>query len=60
MYLQNVDDVYDLKWNDSIRYGDLFKRAEWEWSSYNFEQADVEHHREMFDRYEAHCKKLLA
>ena len=29
MYLQDVDDVYELQWAPGIRYGDLYKRAEW-------------------------------
>ena len=42
MYLQDVDDVYDLDYGGGLKYGDLFKRAEWEWSTYNFEEAPVD------------------
>ena len=35
MYIQDVDSVYDLKWNDNITYGDVFKQAEFENSTYH-------------------------
>jgi glycyl-tRNA synthetase alpha chain len=59
MYLQDVDDVYDLEWAPGIRYGEIFKRAEWEWSTYNFERADVDLHQTLFDRYERQVGDLL-
>ncbi|MCB9708543.1 MAG: glycine--tRNA ligase subunit alpha [Myxococcales bacterium] len=59
MYLQGINNVYDLQWNDSVKYGDIKKRAEWEWSSYNFERADVQMHFDLFEKYEAQGKILL-
>lgn len=59
MYLQDVDNVYDLRFNKDTLYGQLFKRAEWEWSSYNFEQADIPAHFAAFDHYEKEAKRLL-
>jgi glycyl-tRNA synthetase alpha chain len=41
MYLQGVDNVYDIKWNENTTYGDMHKRGEFEFSKYNFEVADV-------------------
>lgn len=60
MYLQNVDDVYDLEYAKGVRYGELFKRAEWEWSTYNFEEADVAAHFEAFNHFEGEAKRLLS
>ena len=60
MYLQDVDNVYDLRYNANVRYGDLFKRAEWEWSTYNFEEADVAAHLATFDRAEAEAQRMLS
>jgi glycyl-tRNA synthetase alpha chain len=57
--LQDVDNVYDLQYNAHVKYGDLYKRAEWEWSTYNFEEADKQAHFEAFDRAEAEAKRLL-
>ncbi len=59
MYLQDVSDVYDLKYDAHVTYGDVFKRAEWEWSTYNFEEADVKAHVAFFDHAEAEVKRLL-
>jgi glycyl-tRNA synthetase alpha chain len=41
MYLQQIDNVYDLKWNKDLTYGDVAHRQEVEQSTYNFEEADV-------------------
>src|SRR3954467_14536115 len=61
MYLQNADSVYDLAYSTDppVRYGDLYQRAEWEWSTYNFEEADVAEHFAAFDQCEAEAKRLL-
>ncbi len=60
LYLQNADSFFDMAWAPGIRYGDLMKRAEWEWSTYNFEQADVSAHLAQFDQCEKECRRLLA
>ncbi|MEC7947331.1 MAG: glycine--tRNA ligase subunit alpha [Myxococcota bacterium] len=41
MYLQGVDDVFDLTWVDGISYRDVYHRNEVEQSQYNFELADT-------------------
>ncbi|MEA1935346.1 MAG: glycine--tRNA ligase subunit alpha, partial [Thermodesulfobacteriota bacterium] len=41
MYLQEVDNVYDLEWTEGVTYGDVHHRGEVEFSIYNFEEADV-------------------
>jgi glycyl-tRNA synthetase alpha chain len=52
MYLQNVDSVYDLVWNDTISYGDVFHQNEVEQSEYNFDIADTEVLFRQFDEAE--------
>ena len=63
MYLQDKDTVYDLVFSDTtdppVKYGEIFHRAEWEWSTYNFEQADVADHFAAFDQCETEVKRLL-
>ncbi|AUX28639.1 MULTISPECIES: glycine--tRNA ligase subunit alpha [Sorangium] len=63
MYLQDKDSIYDVVYSDSggkiVRYGDLYQRAEWEWSTYNFEEADIPEHFAAFDVCEAEVKRLL-
>jgi glycyl-tRNA synthetase alpha chain len=55
MYLQNVDSVFDIKWNDEFTYGDLHKQLEFEFSKYNFEIADIGLYRRLFDDFEKEC-----
>ncbi len=59
MYLQGVDNVYDLKWNDTIKYGDVHHQQEVEQSTYNFEKADVEMLLRFFNEYEAEARRAV-
>jgi glycyl-tRNA synthetase alpha chain len=59
MYLQGVDNVFNLKWNDAVTYGDLCHQAEVEHSVYNFEQAGVKMLLALFDMYEAECQRVI-
>lgn len=58
MYVQGVDDVFDLVWNDDVSYGDLYRQNEYEQSKYNFETADTENLFMQFDACEAQSNKL--
>ena len=58
MYLQGVDNVYDLEWVDGIKYGDIHHQTEVEFSAYNFEEADVDMLFKLFDMYEQESIKL--
>ncbi len=60
MYLQGVDSVYDIAWNDSISYGDIFHQAEVEFSTFNFEEANVPELINFFNTYEEEGLKLIA
>jgi glycyl-tRNA synthetase alpha chain len=60
MYLQDVDNVYDLKWNENILYGDVHLETEKQFSRYNFEASGKERLFQWFDMYEAEAKDLLA
>jgi glycyl-tRNA synthetase alpha chain len=59
MYLQDVDNVYDLMFDKSLRYGEIYQRSEWEWSTYNFEEADIAAHFAAFDHAENEVKRML-
>jgi len=58
MYLQEVENVFELKWNDKLTYGDVHKKGEWELSVYNFEEADVEMLLKNFEMYEKESLRL--
>ncbi|MFC7333175.1 glycine--tRNA ligase subunit alpha [Rhodocista pekingensis] len=60
MYLQGVENVYDLAFNDhGVKYGDVFKRAEIEYSAHNFEYADTAMLFRHFQDAETECRALL-
>ncbi len=58
MYLQGIDNVYDLEWGYGIKYGDVHHRGEVEFSTYNFELADIGMLRELFNMYEAESIRM--
>ena len=58
MYIQGVENVYDLKWNENVTYGDVWHANEVEQSVYNFELADTDMLFKLFDMYEAEAKRV--
>jgi glycyl-tRNA synthetase alpha chain len=58
MYLQGVDNVYDLQWAPGIKYGDVHHQTEVEYSTYNFEEADTNMLFRLFEMYEKECDRL--
>ena len=59
LYIQGVDSVFDLKWNENFSYGDIYHQNEVEQSAYNFKHANVDVLRPQFDNCEAACTHLL-
>lgn len=59
MFVQKVDNVYDLEWVGNIKYGDVHHRGEVEHSTYNFEVSDAEMLFRLFSLYEAEAGKIL-
>lgn len=59
MYLQGVDSFFDLKWNDEILYGEIFKRSEYEWSCHNFHAANAKMWLAHFEDFEREAKALI-
>lgn len=57
MYLQEIDNVYDLEWGHGIKYGDVHHKGEFEFSTYQFEEADTEMLKKLFDMYESESIK---
>jgi len=58
-FLQDVDSVYDIRWNQNWSYRDVRFQEELQFSSYNFEKADVAAMSKSFDLHEAECRRLL-
>ena len=65
MYVQGVENVYDLDWNGVPReqggmtYGDVYLQSEREFSAFNFERANTERLLQHFRDAEAECQSLL-
>uniref|UniRef100_A0A7V4JPA8 Glycine--tRNA ligase alpha subunit n=1 Tax=Thermodesulfobacterium geofontis TaxID=1295609 RepID=A0A7V4JPA8_9BACT len=59
MYLQEVENVFDIKWNENITYRDVHFRGEVEYSIYNFEEADVLLLKDLFNKFEKEANRLL-
>ena len=59
MYVQNVEFVYDLAFNEQFRYGEVFHQNEVEFSTYNFERADTAILFQHFKDAEQQCRALL-
>ena len=59
MYLQGKDSMFDLQWDKNVTYGQLRHPWEVEYSRYQFEELDAGFAFQLFDRYEAECKRLL-
>jgi glycyl-tRNA synthetase alpha chain len=59
MYLQGVDNVYDLKWVGDLTYGEIFHQNEVEQSRYSFQASDQQLLHTLFNQYEAECRRLI-
>ena len=63
MYVQGIDNVYDLNYNGlegqkKVTYGDIFRKAEKEFSEYNFNYANTQMITEQFSKIEEECVSL--
>ena len=59
MYLQGVDNIFDLMWTPGVSYGDVYHQNEVEQSKYNFEQSNVAMLLTHFNDYEREAKRLM-
>ncbi|MFO0753416.1 MAG: glycine--tRNA ligase subunit alpha [Thermodesulfovibrionales bacterium] len=58
MYLQEVDSVYDIEWCKGIKYGEIHKQGEVEFSKFNFDYANTDLLLKLFDEYERESKRM--
>jgi glycyl-tRNA synthetase alpha chain len=59
MYLQEVDAIVKIQWNDQLTYGDIYMQAEVENSTYNFEASNPELLFTLFDLYQQEAEQLM-
>jgi glycyl-tRNA synthetase alpha chain len=60
MYLQNVDKILDIRWNDRVNYGQIYLQNEIEQCTYNFQAADPHILFQLFTLYEKEAQQLLS
>ena len=60
MYLNDVENVFDVPWNDQISYGEVRRRDEFEFSKYYFEFANIQRYFLLFDEFEDEARQLMA
>ena len=60
MYIQGVENVYDVKWVDNVTYGDVFHQNEVEQSWYAFQLADTDMLFDMFEKFEKEAERIVA
>jgi glycyl-tRNA synthetase alpha chain len=59
-YIQGVDNVWDIQYNEKLRYSDIYEASEIQHSVYNFEEADTQMLFSMFNMFEGEAKRLLS
>lgn len=59
LYLQKVDSIFDLQYDDHLTYGDIYFNNEIQWSHYNFEKANTEMWLRHFEDYEREAMHLI-
>ena len=59
MYIQGVENVYDIAWMDDVTYGDVFHQNEFEQSTYAFDLSDEALLFDLFDKYEAEAVRVI-
>jgi glycyl-tRNA synthetase alpha chain len=59
MYLQNVNSIFDIKWNNALTYGDVYLQNEIESSTFNFEASSPETLFTLFQLYESEANQLI-
>ncbi len=59
MFVQNKTNVFDIEWQQGLRYGDIHKQQEIEYSKYSFDEADIGMYQKNFEFFEKEASALL-
>ena len=59
MYIQGVENVFDIQWTKDCTYGDVFHQNEVEQSAYSFDLSDEALLFELFDKYEKEAVRVI-
>jgi glycyl-tRNA synthetase alpha chain len=59
MYIQGVDNVFDIEWCNGTTYNEIHKQSEIQFSKYNFEASNIEGLLDLFNKFESECIRLV-
>ena len=59
MYVQGKESIFDIEWVGGVTWGEIYRSFEYEFSRYNYEEADVDFLKELFDVLEEKAHKLF-
>jgi len=59
VYLQDRPSIFDIDWDGTHSWGEIFHENEVQFSRYNFEEASIPLHKRLFDEYEQEAYRLL-
>jgi len=59
MYIQKVDDIMEIEWHDGVKWGELYRQAEREFSAFHFEHADPAMYFGIFEKYQGEALRML-
>ncbi|MCI5052554.1 MAG: glycine--tRNA ligase subunit beta [Simkaniaceae bacterium] len=59
MFIQKVDNFFDMQYNETLTYGQVYHRNELEWSRYNYDHANTSMWLRHFEDYEREAKYLI-
>jgi glycyl-tRNA synthetase alpha chain len=59
MYIQKVDDIMEIEWHAGVKWGELYRQAEREFSAFHFEQADASMYFGIFEKFQGEARRML-
>ncbi len=59
MYIQSVDDIMEIEWGGGIKWGELYRQSEKEFSFFHFEAADVPLYSGIFEKFQKEAFRML-
>jgi len=59
MYVQGVDSIMDIEWGSGVKWGEIYRQQERDFSTFNFEAADTEMYFDIFARYRREAERML-
>ncbi|HSG28218.1 MAG TPA: glycine--tRNA ligase subunit alpha, partial [Candidatus Krumholzibacterium sp.] len=59
MYIQDVDDIMEIEWGNGVKWGELYREAEKDFSAFHFESADTALYFDIFEKYQKEAFRML-